>query len=222
MFSQLKNCNLFAGLEEDEIENLISSVVYQVKKYSKDDIIALSGDSINSQLLVVEGSVKGEMADFTGRIIKIEDIESPRPLAPAFMFGNNNIFPVNIVANNEVVILSIQRDQFLKLLTLSAKILHNWLDIISNRAQFLSGKMKFLSFQTIKGKIAHYLLAISTKRGSNELILQKSQEEMAELFGVTRPSLARAMRELDSDGVIAARGRKITILMPEVLSSYLK
>jgi len=222
MYSHLRYCNLFSGLEEAEIENLVSSVVYQLKRYGKDDIIALSGDRIISQLLVVEGSVKGEMIDFTGRTIKIEDIESPRLLAPAFMFGNSNSFPVNIVANNDVVILSIRKEEFLKLLTLSTRVLHNYLDIISNRAQFLSGKMKFLSFQTIKGKIANYLLGISTKVGSKELRLQKSQEELAELFGVTRPSLARAIRELDRDGVISAKGRDITILLPEELSSFLK
>ena len=222
MFSKLKFCNLFDGLDETEIESLVSKVVYRVKKYGKDDIIALSGDSIISQLLVVEGAVKGEMIDFTGRTIKIEDIESPRLLAPAFMFGDNNNFPVNIVANNEVVILSFSRDEFLKLLTLSGRVLRNYLDIISNRAQFLSVKMKFLSFQTIKGKIANYLLAISAKTGTRVLKLQKSQEELAELFGVTRPSLARAVRELDRDGIIAASGRNITILMPDELSSFLK
>jgi hypothetical protein len=31
--------------------------------------------------------VKGEMTDYNGKTIKIEDIEAPRPLAVAFLFG---------------------------------------------------------------------------------------------------------------------------------------
>lgn len=222
MFTQLINCNLFDGLEPSEIEELISSVVYQVRRYHIDDLIALSGDTINSLLLIVEGSAKGEMIDFAGKTIKIEDIESPRPLAPAFLFGNNNRFPVNIVANNDVVIIAFQKKEFLKMLALSPKILHNYLDIISNRAQFLSGKLKFLSFQSIKGKIAHYLLAISTANNSSELLLNKSQTELAELFGVARPSLARAIGDLNREGIISVKGKIIKILEPDKLSALLK
>jgi CRP-like cAMP-binding protein len=222
MFKQLKNCNLFFGLEEADIENIMSSINYQIRKYRKDDIIALSGDTIINQLLIVEGSAKGEMIDFTGKTIKIEDIESPRPLAPAFLFGNSNRYPVNIVANNSVLIISIHKTEFIKLLTISEKVLSNYLNIISNRAQFLSGKLKFLSFHSIKGKLAHYILAISTRTTSAAIHLDVTQSELAELFGVARPSLARAIRDLDRDGIIKARGRDIEILCPDRLSALLK
>ncbi len=115
-------------------------------------MIAQSDDEITSQMVVLKGSVKGEMVDFTGKTIKIEDIASPRPLAPAFLFGNRNVFPVNIVANEEVDLLVIPKSSFIQLLQMNENILENFLSIISNRAQFLSNKIKFLSFQTIKGK----------------------------------------------------------------------
>lgn len=222
MFHGLAKCEIFRGINPSELETLLSVINYQVKRFSKDDLIALAGDRINSLQIVAEGSVKGEMIDFTGKTIKIEDIEAPRPLAPAFLFGENNSYPVNIVANNSVTIVTIPKKEFVRMLILSEKLLHNYLDIISSRAQFLSARLKFLSFQSIKGKIAHYLLSTSSLSRSGNFELDKSQSELAELFGVTRPSLARAVRELDRDGIISAKGRKVTILNPGRLSAFLK
>jgi len=222
MYDILKECNLFAGIEESEIETLFEKINWQIKKYANNRIIALSGDRVTGLKVVLEGSVKGEMIDFTGKTIKIEDIENPRPLAPAFIFGNQNRYPVNIVANNDVRILTVPKEEFLKLLSASEKVLNNYLSIISNRAQFLSAKLKFLSFQTIKGKIAHYLLALSTRSGNDAITLDKTQSELSELFGITRPSFARAIREMDRDGLISARGREIIILDRKQLSSLLK
>ncbi|HUS86817.1 MAG TPA: Crp/Fnr family transcriptional regulator [Bacteroidales bacterium] len=222
MYDILKECNLFDGLKESEIEELFVKINWQQKKYRNNNIIALSGDRVTGLKVVLEGSVKGEMIDFTGKKIKIEDIESPRSLAPAFLFGDQDKYPVNIVANNDVKILSIPKEEFLKMLSASEKVLNNYLSIISNRAQFLSGKLKFLSFQTIKGKIAHYLLALSIRSGEDAIILDKTQSELSELFGITRPSLARAIKEMDKDGLISARGKEVVILDRKRLSSLLK
>jgi CRP-like cAMP-binding protein len=166
--------------------------------------------------------VKGEMVDFTGKTIKIEDIESPRPLAPAFLFATDNNYPVDIVANNKVSILGIPRKDFLKLMSINEMVLLNYLRIISSRAQFLSGKLRFLSFQSIKGKIAHYLLELSSRTGKEDIQLRKSQVELAELFGVARPSLARALREMNNDGLLKSKGKQITLLNRQKLSDLLK
>ena len=148
MIDILFSCPLFKGLDINKLNTLLDKINYQRKTYIKDQIIALSGDEIHAQLIILEGSVKGEMPDSSGKSIKIEDIESPRPLAPAFLFGNNNRFPVNLIANNTVTIMSIPKDSFVKLLQLNEQILRNFLTMVSNKAQFLSEKIKFLSFHT--------------------------------------------------------------------------
>jgi CRP-like cAMP-binding protein len=95
------------------------------------------------------------------------------------------------------------------------------MSIISNRAQFLSNKIKFLSFQSIKGKLALYLLERVKMTGSDTIILDKSQAQLAELFGVTRPSLGRAVRELHEDMLIEAKAKQIKILDKQRLSGLL-
>ena len=219
-YSLLSRALLFRGLLPREIEDLLSVVPYQLKKFKSGSMISQSGEPVNSLMVVIDGIVKGEMVDFAGRVIKIEDIPAPGALASAFMFGNKNKFPVNVVAITDSELLIIDKPVFLKLLMSEDRILVNFLDMISNRSQFLSEKIKFLNFKTIKAKLAQYILQKAGKEGTN-VILDMKQNELAEFFGVARPSVARALHELEDDGLIVAKGKKITIIKRKDLSDLI-
>jgi CRP-like cAMP-binding protein len=174
-------------------------------------MISQSGEPVNSFMMVIVGVVKGEMVDFSGRIIKIEDIPASGALASAFIFGSRNRFPVNVVAVSDTQLLIIEKDDFLKFLKSNDKILANFLDIISNRSQFLSEKIKFLNFKTIKGKLAQYILQTAGPDKS-EIRLAMTQNDLAEYFGVARPSIARVISELETEGIIITKGKTLKIL----------
>jgi len=112
-YSLLMKSPLFKGLKEEEIISILSDIPYRIKKIKTGSLLSQSGDQVNSLMIVTEGFVKGEMADYAGRLIKIEDIHAPGALAPAFMFGNNNRFPVDIVAGSDCEILLIEKSNFL-------------------------------------------------------------------------------------------------------------
>lgn len=212
---------IFKGISEEELAGLFGQIHYQVKVYQKNDLIVSGGDICDRLLIVQKGSVKAEMNDYSGKTIKIEDLSVPQPLASAFLFGRQNQFPVTVSANSEVEMVSIPKAEFVKLLQLNSLILNNYLNTISTRAQFLSQKLKFLSFKTIKQKIAHFLLE---KAGDRLLTieLQQSQEQLAEMFGVARPSLARTLGEMIQEGLIETQRRSIRILDKDRMNQLLK
>ena len=217
LFAELSKTNIFNGLKADDLAVLMHDKPYRVKEYGRDEYIAYSHDICYDMLFVVKGSVRGEMTDFSGKRLKIEDIAAPRPLAVAFIFGRENRFPVDIIANETAAVLIIPRDVLIFLLQHNQVILNNYLNAISSRTQFLSNKIRFLSFKTIKEKIANYILDNMAK-GSNTIMLNQSQTELADFFGVTRPSLARAMAEMEAEGILHTERREITILDKEKLN----
>ncbi len=211
IYTKLSNSPLFKGIIPADIEQLISSVPFQIKKYSKKMYIASRGDECKSLMVVIKGSVRGEMLDYSGKLLKVEDIYAPRPIAPAFLYGQNNTFPVNVIANNDVSILNLPKESVLILFQKNSIFLNNYLNTVSNRAQFLSQRIWFLSFKTIKGKLAQYILNL-LNGNMKTVILPLPQKELAEFFGVARPSLARALGSMEKDGIINVKRREITIL----------
>lgn len=216
-YSILLKAQLFNGHSEDQIREVLSATRHRLRKYSAGSLIAQNGEVVNSLMVVVSGTVKGEMVDYSGKVIKIEDVPAPGSLAAAFMFGGRNVFPVNVVSVSDSEILSILKVDFLRLLVENEKILVNFLDMISNRSQFLSEKIKFLNFKTIKGKLAQYILQ-KASAGQHEIVFDMTQNDMAEFFGVARPSIARAIGELEDDGLILTKGRNVRILDPKGLA----
>ena len=111
----------------------------------------------------------------------------------------------------------IAKSDFLRLLMKYDALLVNFLDMISSRSQFLSEKIKFLNFKTIKGKLAFFILQKSGINGAL-ITLGMTQNELADFFGVARPSIARALGELEDEGYIEAKGKSIKIIDKEGLA----
>jgi len=221
MYEIIANCPVFKGIEPQELEELFQNIHYFSRTYQVGEMIHIAGEESNYLLCLMEGTVKGEMVDINGKVIKIEDIAAPRVLASAFLFGKENKFPVNIIASKNTRILYIPKVEFLKLLQKEQKILLNYLNSVSNRAQFLTEKIRFLSFKTIRGKLAHYIFKLA--REDNDLVeLPVSQQAMAELFGVTRPALARVMGELEEENILIVNRRVIRIVDREKLMMLFK
>lgn len=202
---------IFRGLSPEALLELFGKIHYQVKHYEKNELIVMGGEVCDRLLIIQLGFVKAEMVDYSGKTIKIEDLEAPQPLATAFLFGKENRFPVTVSATTEVEMVSIPKTEFVRMLQMNALILNNYLNTISTRAQFLSKRLNFLSFKTIKQKIAHYLL----ERAGDKLHtveINQSQSQLADMFGVTRPSLARALGEMCTEGLIESERRSIRLL----------
>ena len=222
MFEILTKSPFFVGLTSNELADIFQNIAHSAKSYTKGQTIIQRDDEVKHLCIVIEGAVKAEMVDFSGKILKVEEIQTPQPLAHALLFSNNNRFPVDVVALANCKILYIPKADTLRLLQNSTTILNNFLKAVSNRAHFLTNRLWLLSFKTIKEKVAHYLLSLSKNETRTTLILAKSHQELAELFGVTRPSLTRVFGEMQDEGIIFVNRREVTILNREKMLEMIK
>lgn len=216
-YNLLSKASFFKDLTEKEIEEILSVVPHRIRKFRSGSQVSQSGELVNSLMIVISGVVKGEMVDYAGRVIKIEEITAPGAIASAFIFGKRNRFPVNVIAVSDTEILSIDKSQFLNLMMKNDKVLVNFLDMISNRSQFLSEKIKFLNFKTIKGKLAQYILQLSAGK-KEPFRFDKTQNDLADFFGVARPSVSRSLGDMEENGYIEVKGKRIKILNRKGLS----
>ncbi len=218
--SVLVNVPLFKDVPENSISKLIESSSYQVRKYEKGRLVFQSGDPVDKLIILIEGKITAEMLDPSGRALKIEDAKAPQTLGSAFMYGDKQKLPVNVTALSECKFLYIPKTSFQKLLMQNEQLLANYIDIISSRAQFLSDKVKFMSFNTIRQKIAHFLLDRMSAE-QEPFNVGMSQTAMAELFGVARPSLARCISEMEDEGIIYSERGHFTVFDAKALKSEL-
>ncbi len=222
MIKNIEKCKLFAGIAYGDILNLMESVHYRVMKYQKNQLLAYQSTPCNELIILIEGTVVTEMTKLSGNSVKIADLHAPDCLAVAFIFGDDQFFPVDVTASTEVTAVKIPKSSVLKMFATNQQFLANFLDMVSSRAQYLTEKMKFFSFQTIKGKIAYFLLKTAGEKQSDSFTIKQTQIELADLFGVARPSLARSLKNLSDEGLISVNRKEITILNKKELASFMQ
>ena len=218
----ISKCPLFRGVPEETVLYLLEQSGAAIRTYQKGERVARAGEEVRWLFILLSGRVSGEMMDFAGKVIVIEEILPPRPLATAFLFGDQNRFPVTISAVDPTEILSVPSVRFLSMMQENKRILQNFLHAVSSRGQFLSNKIRYLSFSSIREKLAQYFLDLSLKQGGDRIRLVHSQAQLSELFGVTRPSVGRAISRMNREGFIRTDGKMLELTDREGLSAILK
>lgn len=217
MTPALTNNPLFRGITPEKLSANLEEISFLTRSYRKGEILARQGDVCNRLVILTKGSVRGEMIDYSGRLIKVEDIAAPRALAPLFLFGEENRFPVEVTANEPTEVIEIPKASVLELFRRNEQFLENYMNLSANYARTLSDKLFFMSFKTIRQKIASYLLRLYKQQQQLQITLDRSQQELSDYFGVSRPSLARELSHMQEDGMIIADRKQITILQKEWL-----
>jgi len=216
----LEACPVCNKLEIDDETAFLKDLKCTLKVYPKNELIIRQGDICDALYLLTLGTVKTEMITENGNILGIEIIKAPRPLAPAFVFSDNNRFPVDVTALEEVEILKIPKAEIMRLMVTNPEFMNSFMTHNANRTQFLTNRLQLLSIKTIKGKLAHFLLENSVSEGKS-FEINRNQTELADFFGVARPSLARSLSEMVQEGLISINKREYTVLNSKGLQELL-
>lgn len=104
---------------------------------------------------------------------------------------------------------------------MNEQLLQNYLDISAFYASALSKKLHLMSFRTIRQKIIIYLLNLPEK-GPNHVELDRTQHALAEYFGVSRPALARELRNMQDDGLIVLDKKSVRFVNKQKLIQLIR
>ena len=190
----LANVSLFKGLNSQEISDCLRKVDFKIKDYKKNEIVFFRGDILKKVIIIINGTTHGEMQKFNGDTIVINQMKSGEVLASAFLFGNDNIFPVDLVTLENSKFLLFDKEKYLNLIQSDKRLLFIFINEISNKSQLLSKRIWFnFTHKTIEEKILSY---INENAKNNKIKFLPSISALAKKFEVTRPALSREISNL--------------------------
>lgn len=202
-------CTMCREKPPEEIAKIKCTIPHSIKKYKKKEYLVYQGDEVGYLYMLTKGRVKTEIVSNPGLILHIEEIKAPYPLTAAFLFADNNRFPVDIIALEDSEIILIRKNSVEKQMAKCPHFLRGFMAFTANRTQFLLERLKILSLKSIKTKLAFHLLQ---RTRNNEFELGCSIATLAEYFGVERPSLSRVIYEMVHDGIIEFESGKGRII----------
>lgn len=192
---------------------------FLLRSYKKGDYIATKGDRVDSLSIVVEGSVTVEFVVESGLVIRSVHHAAPTLVGAMALLTNERLYIADTIANDDVVILSYNRDQIERKIQSDTKFIYNFISFITSRIENLSEHIAILAQRSIKAKVAYYIFISSD--GVNYRF-RRSIGSLARYLCVERPSLSRVISQMVADGLISYNNGEGEILSPSALKSLLE
>lgn len=212
---------MFYNIKEDEIGMILSRLNYSIESFDKGEIIAQEDDKCNSIGLVLEGAVNIERIYPSGKAIVMKKMLPGDVFGEALIFSKTTTYPATVIAYSNCIIAYLNKVELLKLFSLDNRIFENFMMLLSDKILMLNNKIKSISLKTVKQKVVDYILEEYNLQKNLNISLKLSKEEIAELIGIPRPSLSRALMNLREENLIEFDRNKITIIDIERLENIL-
>lgn len=219
--NSLSKSILFQNVNIDEIYTLLSSVLYNISNYKKDDVIAIEEDDCKSLGIILSGSVEIHKPFPSGKIVTINNFQAGNVFGEALVFSGTHKYPATIISSTDSEIMYIHKENVIKLMRSDDRILSNFVSVLSNRILMLNDRITNLSYDSVRKKIANIILIEYNKQKNKDLILPFCRKKMAELLNIPRPSLSRELMNMKEDGIIDYYKNRLQIMDIDLLEECL-
>lgn len=201
----LRSLSYFASLDEDTLVSIAAVAVRRV--YEPDEVIFLEGEPCAGLFAVHAGHVKIFSASLEGRE-QILHICGPRESFNDVAVFDGGPNPASAQAMDATQVYVIKRPTVLTLFDRYPKLAQAVVAVLAARARLLVGMVESLSLRSVTARLAKLLLD-QASQGSAAIPLTRQQ--MAARLGTIREMVSRALRDLESEGLIRRDGRQIII-----------
>lgn len=208
----IKKIDLFKEISNEDINNLFTKDLYIIKDYKKNSIIYLQNEKCMTLDIILKGTIVVQGIDSKGNVLTISDFNIGDTLGGNLLFSHKNFYPMTVIAKNNATVLHIKKDLILKLCQSDINFLNHFLQSISDKTLILTDKIKSISMKTIRECIIDFLIYESYSQNSKTVKLEMTKKELAEKFGIQRPSLSRELNKMRKDGLIEYDAHSITII----------
>jgi CRP-like cAMP-binding protein len=208
----IKKIDLFKDLSKEDINNLFTNNLYVIKNYKKNSIIYLQNEKCTTLDIILKGTIVVQGIDSKGNVLTISDFNIGDALGGNLLFSHKNFYPMIVMAKDNAIVLHMKKDLILKLCQSNINFLNHFLRSISDKTLILTDKIKSISMKTIRECIIDFLTYESYSQNSKIIKLEMTKKELAEKFGIQRPSLSRELNKMRKDGLIEYDAHSITII----------
>ena len=211
---------MFSKKSKEAILEIFRDTNYTLKKYSKNDIIAIEGDTCTSIGLVLEGNV--DIKRMLGsKVVHLSSFSKGGVFGEIIAFSDVNLYPATVIASSLSQIMFIDKKDFIKFCTHNEEFLGMFLNTLTNKIFLLNNSITNLTFNSIRQKICNFLISEYKIQKSKNIKLNITKEKLSESLGVTRPSLSRELINMKDDGLIDYKRSHIIILDLEAIENIL-
>lgn len=217
----LKNVNLFHGMSEGQMKMVEQRTV--MKEVRRREVLYLPGDAGDRIYLLKRGVVKISALQEDGREVLLALLRKGE------VFGEEAVLddaPRDHMAEayEDALICVITRQDFMDMLRSHPEMVFKVTKLIGLRLKTFRSRVESLLFKGASQRLASTLLELAREHGVADaqgtlVPLKLSQQDLANLIGVTRESVNLALSDFRRQGLVVLEGRAFRLPRPKDLEA---
>ena len=202
-YTVLEKNALFSGIPTKELCNDLNTVPHHIQRYDKGETIFHLMENASRIGIVLEGNVQAQKPFPNGSQINVSVRKAGELIGAAAAFSRSQKYPCDVVALESATIMFFLREDILLLLQKDLRIMKNFMTELATASYMLQQRLELMSYSGIAQKAAFYLLIQARQSGKNEIEIPGSVLNWAMVMNVSRSSLHRELKKLETDGLIS-------------------
>jgi CRP/FNR family transcriptional regulator len=207
---------LFEGLSDQEVKALADIAV--IRDCPRGQDIFHEGEAAQGFFAVASGRVRIFKTALSGKEHILHVFGPGQAFAEVAVFQGGT-YPANAQAMEDSRILFFPRAAFKNLIKTHPELGMNMMGLLSGRLRFLVRRVEELSLKEVPARLAAHLLLLFESQGREELTLDLTKGQLASYLGTIQETLSRILKRLSDQGLIAIKGRQVTLLDVEGLKA---
>ena len=212
----LQACALFRGVQEGELEGMLTCLGARKVAAQKEESIFREGDPANFVGVVLRGAVRILRTDFYGNQSIVGQVEPGDLFGEAFSCAGVQALPVSAVAaqSSEVLLLDIHRVLTLcaNTCTFHGRIVSNLVQVLAGKNLGLNQKLDIASRRTTRDKLLAYLTAQAKAAQSPRFTIPFDRQALADYLGVERSAMSAELSKLQKEGILKTHRSQFELL----------
>lgn len=195
----------------------------RVYTYKKDQYIIREGDAVLGVYFILKGKVRVFSTGFQEKEQIVRFAKDGHILG--HMGSGNEEYPISAIAMEESVICFLENDTLNNMFLANPKFTVGVMMFYSRELRKIEVRMKNIAHMNIREKVVDALLLIYENFGLNdakELNVALSREDIANTVGTNYQQVSRMLTELEDDGLIKKRIKRIALTDIEGLKKIIK
>ena len=215
----LKNFNLFHGMSEEQMRMIEQRTV--MRELRRREVLYLAGDAGDRIYLLKRGVVKISALQEDGREVILALLRKGE------VFGEEAVLedaPRDHMAEayEDALICIITRKDFMDMLRSHPEMVFKVTKLIGLRLKTFRTRVEHLLFKGASQRLASTLLELAREHGIADaqgtlVPLRMSQQDLANLIGVTRESVNLALSDFRKRGLVVLESRAFRLPRPQAL-----
>ena len=210
MYHMLMRLPLFQGMNREDLFCVLEQTTFHFRCFEEGKIIYHQGEPCSELTFLMNGTLVADTQATYANLSFTERLSTYMPIEPQSLFGRRPNYKSNYVAQSEVSLLSISKQEVYHLFETYEIFRINLLNILCSKVENLHERLWSIAPHDLEGRMVLFVQSLcATPQGTK--VLRCKMEDLAALLDETRLNVSRILNKWCGEGLIEMHRKEFVI-----------